>query len=275
MELQNIVCHDIGMLEVHNIEVGNEPIADEITSRNTVFVKGEDSSITLEAYQEQDCEMIRDPRQAQVYSKWMKEMYKNNPRMVGRRQKMRDPVDDGNLITEKETIVIGDSKKDDLPLIRTKFKNTKSLNRVYKTNYNNDDPLQAMKQLEKCGVELVSNDLEFFNSANELSIVDQTEIVNMLAEYYKNKQETHLQCQCSACTKLVLPFLVRNDLINEKWKIGEMEARHSKYLQNCLSSVRPVANNASLELKQKLTNNIFWKKVNLGEIRIKHIYSQK
>lgn len=138
----------------------------------------------------------------------------------------------------------------------------------YKTNYKDEDPLEMLKKYQKNTEEIDdAEESELPLGLNSLTSNDQNEIVNMLSEFYEKRSRTHSQCPCMYCKQLRMPFLIRNDLFASKTKMVEFEAKHKAYLEKFSESSRTNPENSLYGV-----NNIFFKQINLGEVRVNTTY---
>mgnify|MGYP006950861438 CR=1 FL=1 len=138
----------------------------------------------------------------------------------------------------------------------------------YKTNYKDEDPLEMLKKYQKNTEEIDdAEESELPLGLNSLTSNEQNEIVNMLSEFYEKRSRTHSQCPCMYCKQLRMPFLIRNDLFASKTKMVEFEAKHKAYLEKFSESSRTNPENSLYGV-----NNIFFKQINLGEVRVNTTY---
>lgn len=142
--------------------------------------------------------------------------------------------------------------------------------RVYKTYFSDVDPIEYFiaNNPGKVYEDVLKLKLNNKKSPenNDLNEEDQETIVSMLKEFYEEKSEQYNLCTCQYCSHMTLPFMIKKDVTDPK-EIQELQQKHSEYY----SKHFPESNTNQTGSQIKEQNNIFYKKVQLGEIKCKWI----
>jgi len=148
-------------------------------------------------------------------------------------------------------------------------KNNSNNQKYYKTSYGDVDPIDYFlannpgKVYEDALKQKLNNKKSPDNC--ELTEEDQESIVNMLKDFYEEKSDQYYLCSCPHCSCLTLPFLVRKDIEDLK-EIETLQQKHYDYYKKHLPET---FNQQANQPRNLHINNIFFKKVYLGEVKCK------
>lgn len=141
----------------------------------------------------------------------------------------------------------------------------------YKTSYGDVDPLDYFFEnnpgkVYEDALKIKLNPKKSPDNC-ELTEEDQESLVGMLKEFYEEKSEQYNLCTCAYCSCLTLPFLVRKD-IEDPAELASLQVKHLEYYKKHLPETQNQQGNQPRDVH---INNIFFKKVYLGEVKCKWI----